>query len=209
MLTAKELIELLLSNNAKISILVIILIAFIFHFKKIIEFFDERNNLKIKKINEALACWVLPPITRLHLEKELVAQHFRLARGIYLEEAFREALINAHQELQGDLVFAHFKRALPHIRHKAGALSVELTRWDKFIYGFCLTFGILMPLSGLFEFTYALVFATYLPHALILEVLSLGCIVIVVGIILLFQTFEVSSAKKVQIGLKRLEEKRK
>lgn len=112
-------------------VLTMIGIFIIFNWKKIVDYYSEHKKSKIKTISEALQCEYMDDFTKNHLEESLATEHFRLSTGIKLEKEFRQALIKAHKETNGELSFKHFKRALPNIEYSEAKLHIKISWLDK------------------------------------------------------------------------------
>lgn len=195
----KYAMEMLIDNLKNLNILpvlVIVAVALIFNYKKIVEFLEERKKAKIVKLSEALKCEHVSGLTRSHLEEELVTEQFKVITRISLEKEFREALIQAHNNTRGELNFIHFKRALPHTFYKESKLEVKISFYEEVSYWFNLTFGLVLAFSGLI--------IMWLPSQIkeiniiqLLSVLGMGVFFIATAFFMLSQTFSVISARKV------------
>jgi hypothetical protein len=191
-----KLIEILSGGNIIFSI-VIIAIALIFNYKKIIDFFEERKKARIVKITEALECKHVTGATRVYLEEELETEQFKITTGIRLEKQFREAVIKAHKSMNGEVVFMHFKRALPHLLYKQGVLSVEITTFELISYWFHLIFGFILGFSGLA----LMVLSNQIKGINFIQLIiffGIGCFFVVVALFMLNQTLPVVSAQKIK-----------
>jgi len=185
-----------LKNLNILPVLVIIVIALVFNYKKIVEFLDEREKARVVKLSEALKCQYVSGLTRSHLEEELVTEQFKVITGIRLEKEFREAVILAHRNARGEINFIHFKRALPHIVYKDAKLAVKISSFDKVSYLFNLIFGIFLVLIGLIFI--------WLPSQMkainisqLLSTFGIGVFFIAMAFFMLSQTLPVISARKV------------
>ncbi len=191
-----------LSNGNLLFAAVIVVIALIFNFKKVVDFFEDRRKAKIAKLIDALKCEYIQGLTRAHLEEELATEHFKLATGIRLEKEFRDAVIAAHKSTKGELGFVHFKRALPHLYFENSELSVQISIFEKLSYCFNLIFGFAMAIIGLLLFMLpGQIQGMKLVQAL--SILGMGAFFILIALFMLYQTTSVVSAKKVLKVLKR------
>lgn len=191
-----ELIKSLSNGNILLGI-VIIAIAFIFNYKKIVMFLEERKKARIGKLIEALKCEYVTGLTKEHLQDELVTEYFKITTGIRLEKQFREAVIQAHKSTNGEISFAHFKRSLPHLFFENNSLRVEISQFEKASYWFNLVFGFILAALGLV--------LSILPSQVeninflqILVILGTGLFFIVTSLFMLLQTFPVASARKIE-----------
>ena len=143
-----KLIESLDGGNILLAV-VIVCVALIFNYKKIIDFLEERKKARLDKLSNALKCDHVSGLTKEHIEKELELEHFKTVTGMSLERGFREAVIGAHQNTNGNLSFTVFKRALPHLKYRDSVLIVHISIFDIISYYFNLIFGFLLAFSGL------------------------------------------------------------
>ena len=191
-----------LNNGNLLLAVVIISVALVFNYKKIIEFFEERKKAKLKSLTDALSCEHVSGATKEHLINEVEAEHFKVATGVSLEREFREAVINAHKNAKGNLSFLVFKRALPHLKFQDSELSIKITRFELCAYWFNLIFGFIMAISGLV----LMVLPSQIPGANITQSLSLfgmGVFFILVAMFMLSETFPVRSARYIEAELKK------
>ena len=181
---------------------VIITVALVFNYKKIVEFVDERRKARINRLTEALKCEHVNGLTKMHLEEELAKEHFKTIMGISLERDFREAIIQAHRDAKGELEFAHFRRALPHLRYMASNLSVRISWFEHLGYWFNLVFGYLLAFSGLLLMVLpGQIKGVKLVQAL--SILGLGTFLIAIALFMLYQTFSVVSARRILAELEK------
>lgn len=195
--------EILIDNLKNLNILpvlVIVAVALVFNYKKIVEFLEERKKARLVKLSEALKCEYVSGLTRSHLEEELVTEQFKVITGISLEKEFREAVIQTHRNTRGELNFIHFKRALPHTFYKDSKLEVKISSFEKVSYWFNLIFGFVLAFLGLI--------LMWLPSQSkeiniiqLLSVLGMGVFFIATALFMLSQTFSVISARKVSKAL--------
>ena len=185
-------------NNGNILLgVVIVAVALVFNYKKIVEFLEERKKARIAKLTEALKCDFVTGLTKSHLEEEMATEQFRITTGIRLEKQFRESVIQAHKDANGEIAFVHFKRALPHLFCEQSILKVKVSLFDKISYWFNLIFGFFLAFSGL-----ALM---VLPSQIegvsfvqLFTIFGLGCFFIAIALFMLTQTFPVVSARKIE-----------
>lgn len=197
--------EILVENLINLNILpvlVIVVVALVFNYKKIVEFLEERKKARVVKLSEALKCPYVSGLTRSHLEEELVTEQFKVITGISLEKEFREAVILAHRNARGEINFIHFKRALPHIVYKDSKLKVNISSFDKVNYRFNFIFGILLSLIGLI--------LIWLPGQIkginiiqLLSSLGAGMFFVAIAFFMLSQMLPIISARKVSQELDR------
>mgnify|MGYP005869624949 CR=1 FL=1 len=196
-----KLIESLKNGNILLAAVVVV-IALIFNYKKIADFLDERKKTRINRLSEALKCEQVKGTTKSHLESELAKEYFMMTTGIGLETEFREKLIQAHRNTKGELSFAHFKRALPHLRYEESEISVKISWFEWIGYLFNLVFGYLTALLGLI----LLILPGQIDGINVVQALSivgLGVFLTVVALFMIYQTFSVVSARMVEKQLKR------
>jgi hypothetical protein len=192
-----------LSNGNVLLAMVIVAVALVFNYKKIVEFFEEREKARIVKLSEALQCEHISGLTKSHLEDELATELFKITTGIRLEKEFREAVIQAHKNTQGELNFIHFKRALPYIFYKDLKLEIKISTFDQASYWFNLFFGFILAFSGLLLIA--------LPSQIkginivqALSVLGTGAFLMAIALFMLSQTFPIVSAHKISNELKKI-----
>lgn len=191
-----KLIESLNNGNILLGV-VIVSVALVFNYKKIVEFLEERKKARITKLTEALRCDFVTGVTKSHLEEELATEQFKITTGIRLEKQFREAVIQAHKSTNGEIAFVHFKRALPHLFFEKNILKVNISLFEKISYWFNLLFGFVLAFSGL-----ALM---VLPSQIeginfvqFISIIGLGFFFIAIALFMLAQTFPVVSARKIE-----------
>lgn len=190
-----------LNNGNILGGVIIVAVALIFNYKKIIEFMEERKKTKVAKFAEALNCKHITGLTKSHLEEALATEQFWLTTGVRAEKQFREAILKAHQDTNGELRFVHFKRAQPHFTFKDAKIEVKITTFEN--VGFWLNFsiGISMCLLGLIVF--GILLFSLIPFSDIKNVpslpgsLSLGSLSLVAGVFMLLETLPVISARYV------------
>lgn len=196
----KDILDILIEslNNGNILLgVVIVAVAFLFNYKKIVEFLEERKKERIAKLTEALNCDFVTGITKSHLEEELATEQFKITTGIRLEKQFREAVIQAHKSTNGELAFIHFKRALPHLFYDQQRLKVEISLFEKASYWFNLIFGFVLAFSGLA----LMVLPSQISGinlAQFITIFGLGCFFIATALFMIAQTFPVVSARKIE-----------
>ena len=138
-------------NGNLVIVLLISAIAFLFRYKQIIEFFDGRKKLKIEKFTNALKCEQLTGLTRAHIENELVNEHFRQATGLGVEKEFRGAILKLHNQMQGEVSFSHFRRALSHLYLENQTIVVRLTKLSLFSFWYNTAAGAILLAIGFFS----------------------------------------------------------
>lgn len=127
---------------------IIIIIYLVFNIKKIIDFFEERKKLRRLNIAEALECKYIDGVTKSHLEEELATEHFKISTGIGVHKSLREAIIQAHKDMNGEVRFVHFKRALWHLKFQNSKLVVSISLFDKISFLLNCFSGIFFVLTG-------------------------------------------------------------
>lgn len=185
-------------NNGNIVLgLVIVAVALVFNYKKIVDFLEERKKARITMLTEALSCVFVTGLTKEHLQQELATEHFKITTGLRLEQQFREAVIEAHIAAKGELSFLHFRRALPHLFFEQNSLKVKITKLEQVSYWFNLIFGFVLAFLGLIM----MVIISQMKDVGIFQVFSvfiLGCFFVGVCIFMLSQTLPIVSAKKIE-----------
>lgn len=204
-----KLVDGLNEGNILIPIL-IAAVALIFNFKKVFDFFETWQKARVKKLSEALKCEHISGPTKSHLEEELATEHFNLATGMRMERGFREAVILAHKNTQGELRFVHFKRALPHLTYRDAKLGIEITRFDLLEGWFNAIFGGLLALMGVLivALSIGLMMAPLgkfqgIDIVQAMKLLGTGGLCIAFAILMLSQLFPVNSARKVAKELEK------
>lgn len=191
-----KLIESLSNGNILLSV-VIVAVAFVFNYKKIVEFLEERKKARITKLTEALKCDFVTGVTKEHLEEELATEQFKITTGIRLEKQFREAVIQAHKSANGELAFIHFKRALPHLLYEQNLLKVKVSLFERVNYWFNLIFGFVLAFSGLAF----MVLPSQVAEGSFVQIITTfgaGCFFFAISLFMLSQTFPVVSARKIE-----------
>jgi len=183
-----------LNNGNILMAAVVVAVALVFNYKKIADFLDARKKTRISRLSDALKCEQVSGSTKSHLEAELAKEYFKITTGINLETEFREALIQAHKNTNGELPFVHFKKALPYLRFEDSKISVKISLFELLGYFFNLVFGFLMAFLGLI----LLILPGQIKGVNIVQALSivgLGIFLIAVALFMLYQTFPVVSAR--------------
>jgi len=178
----------------------IVMVALIFNFKKIVDFLEDRKKARLLKLTEALECEHVRGLSKSHLEEELATEYFKIVTGIRLEKEFREAIIKAHRDTKGEINFTHFKRALPHIIFNDSKLSVNISifEWVGYAFNFCC--GFLLALLG-----FLIIQANQINAESIFQIinrLGFGSFFIIIGFLMLYSTSPLLSARKVKKSLK-------
>lgn len=200
-----KIIESLINGNILVAIS-ILAIAFLFNIQKLFAFYDDRKKARIITLIEALNNEDISGLTREHLKDELETEQFKLSTGIRLEKKFREALIRAHKNTNGELSFRHYKRALPHIKYRSGEVVVNVTGVERGIYWFNSVFGVLMIFCGLFLLIVPSQTSVFNLFQLF-SILSVGVAFLAMAVFMLFQTFPIYSAKWVSKELEKTHNK--
>jgi len=178
----------------------------IVNFKKIVEFLEDRKKARVANLVEALKCDQITGLTKSHLEEELAAEHFKLSTGIRLDKEFREELIKAYREANGEVRFDHYKRALPHLKFRDNTLSVRITWFERtgfFINGFCgLVLAIIsLPLMFLSYFGKEVTFIQFLGQ------FGIGALYMIIAFFFFYQILSVISARHINGELQKRESK--
>lgn len=197
-----------LSNGNYLLGIVIVVVAFIFNYKTIVDFWEERKKARISKLTDAVKCDFVSGLTESHLQEELATEHFKITTGIRLEKQFREAVIKAHQSTNGTVSFVHFKRAIPHFSYDgdSGNVTVCISKLELFIYWFNFIFGVGMALFGLLLTG----ISSQIPNISLIQVFSvifIGVFFIFTSIFMLSQTLPVVSAKIIEKELSSIAKK--
>jgi hypothetical protein len=122
-----------LSEGNILLLVIIVIVALIFNFKKIIDFYEERKKVKILNITEALECKHITSKSKAFLEEELATELFYRSTGVGVHEAFRETIIDTYKKTQGKIKFAHYVRATRHFifDKEPPSISVNITLFEK------------------------------------------------------------------------------
>lgn len=195
-----------LSNGDFLLSTIIMILIFIANSKTIVKFLENRKKARVTNLIEALKCDHITGLTKSHLEEELAAEHFKLSTGIRLEKEFREELIKAYHDANGQVRFDHYKRALPHMTYIDNILSVRVTWFDKIgvcINGFCgLALAIISFLIMCLSF-----FEKGVPLIQFLGRLGVGSIYMGIAVFLFYQVLPVISAWHVAGALAKCKNK--
>ncbi|MBB1274317.1 hypothetical protein [Psychromonas sp. SR45-3] len=194
-----KIIELIDSGNYFLVILVVIG-AIIFNSRAIVEFFDERKKARISKLYEALQCEYLSPLAKVHLQDELATEYFKISTGIRVEKQLRDALIEAHQNLNGELRFVHFKRALPHISFIDQKLSIKITKIDALGFLYNLLLGVILVISSILSVS-VIGFIEIEKISTLIEYIGVMIFIGLVGFFMLREALPVISANHVRKAL--------
>lgn len=182
--------------------LIAIIVSILLNLKKITDFIEDQKKARASKITEALKCDFLIGDTRSFLEEELATEYFKISTGIKWEKSFREAIIRAYKESNGELSFEDFKRARPHLIYKSGMIKIDISWFDKINYYLNWFLGFFMALFGLFVIIFPLLI-TGINFTQLFANLSFGATLIVFSVLVILQTYSLTSARKIK---KQLEE---
>ena len=178
----------------------------------IVNFIDERRRLKITNISNALECPDIKGLTREHLKKEIVNEHFYLNTGIYTQKKLREAILKAHHNTQEKLSFIHYKRALRFLKCKDGGLSLEvkLKPIDNFGGKFMKIYSLLLAFVGLVFVLFGFIFLFYNFNNDLFKLENFvlfapGLLFIFFAFITLYQNLDFISAMKIKTELEKKE----
>ena len=139
-----------LTNESTFLGYFLLLVALLFaNWSNIIAFIEDRKNAKIKVLTDALECEHIKGLMRENLKSELIKQYFRLATGINAEKNMREAILHTIDGASGELKISHFEDALLHLTVKNGELSVDLSRFFKYVCWFLWLVGFFFFIVGL------------------------------------------------------------
>ncbi|WP_417698534.1 hypothetical protein [Psychromonas sp.] len=195
-----KIVDLFANENYGVGILALIIVvvgAIAFNLTKIVTFFDERKNIKIAKLTDALKCEYITESDKHHYQEALATEHFAIATGLRTEKEIRDLIINCHKSCEGRLSFVHFKRATPFIQIKDRKATVIITKFDylSFVYNSitsicCFSIGIFM-----LAITFFLNFDGLI---LILKYLGIVFMMCSLGILLFFEALPIFSAKYVR-----------
>lgn len=192
-----------ITSGNSFVIAVIIAVAIIFNIEKIFSFLDARKKVKIKLIEESINNPHVRGNTKLYLEGLIEAEYFKSITGITLEKEIREALIQAHQEANGELMFKHFKRAIPYLSYKDAVLSVRINLFSMAGFIYNSIFGLLNVVVG-FIFFMLPSFSSEITATKALYIYGIAVFMVIFGISMLIQCLPVISAKLVQRALERI-----
>lgn len=148
-----KIVDLFASDNYGVGIFAFIAVvmgSIAFNLTKIVTFFDERKNIKLAKLTNALKCEYITESDKYHYQEALATEHFAIATGLRAEKEIRDLIVNCHKNCEGTLRFAHFKRAIPFIRLEDGKATVIITRYDHISFGYNFIFSVLCFMSGTF-----------------------------------------------------------
>ena len=196
-------IEGITSGNAFV-IAVIIAIAIIFNIEKIFSFLDSRKKVKIKLIEESINNPHVSGNTKLYLEGLIEAEYFKSITGIALEKKIREALIQAHQKTNGELMFKHYKRAIPYLSYKDSVLSVRISLFSMTSFIYNSIFGLLNVVVGFIFFLLPSFSSEITAINASYDIYGIAIFMVIVGVAMLLQCIPVISAKFVQRALERI-----
>ena len=190
-----------ITDGDPLGILIIVFVAFIVNYKKIIEFFDSRKKIKILKLEEALKNTDIKGIDRQLLQNELTKEYFKETLGIDVENELRHAIIKSHEKIKGELAFIHFQKALPYMKFQNNELSIEITKLDTLGYYTNMFLSIAFAGIGYILFVYGVF---NLSYETALYVVGTSLFFIIIGFLLINQLQYISSAKKIAKKLEGL-----
>ncbi|MCP4744827.1 MAG: hypothetical protein GY874_01605 [Desulfobacteraceae bacterium] len=184
------------------AILVILAVALPFNLKKIIDFIEDLKKARIVKLAEALECRYIKGLTKKHIEDELATEHFKISTGIRLERKFREALIQAHRDTNGELSFYHYKKALNHINYREGAISVHISLFERVVYFVNIVGAFILAILAFLFMAFGKT-GTGVTLIDTLSRLGIGFLLLAMAFIFLYQTISVISARKIRTLIKK------
>ena len=189
-----------LNNGNLLVAFLVVVIAFIFHYKKIVDFFEERRRAKISRLLEARNCEYLSELAKERIQEELATEYFKLATGVRLEKNAREILLRTAARCSENVDFVHFKRAIPHMRFSGKRLKVEISKYAVVGHWFNLIFGLFLVIVGLG-------FVGFIPYLVsgskqFLVFFVEAAFFIFFGMFMISESFSVFSARLIQKALK-------
>jgi hypothetical protein len=110
-----KLADAIMSHDLYYSILVSILFV-VFNLGKIVAFFDARRKIRIDSLKASLENIDEENITAKHLREVLMAERFKIATGIYIENPKRDKLLDVYKKISWCVSFDVIKKALPYIK---------------------------------------------------------------------------------------------
>ena len=195
-----ELIKYVTDNDVE-TVLFVLLSILIFRHKELYAFLNEIRRSKIAKIETALECEFINEQTKVHLGEELATEQYWAATGIRLEKAHREIVINAHKSTNGELALIHFKQARSYLGFKGLKLTITIPRFEWFFHPFLKYGGVAIAILG----PIALAIETASRDQIdrtgsteLVTVFIMACIFFLLGIMMLYLSFPVSSAKLIR-----------
>jgi len=195
-----EFFSLIASNGAAGNYLVVVVLSIlvaIWKLDNIVAFLEQRKKSKISMLKEALECQHLPPISKKHLEDELASEYYMLAIGIKITKKFQEVLLTTYYEVQNQINFMTFKRALPYLEDCNGKIAIKLKTKDHVSFWVNNIFSFTLLLCGLFFLSPFLAQkVNSITDAIALLILICYCISF--AIYLLFSNLPYRAAKKIQ-----------
>jgi len=141
--------SLTITESSLLLIIVFVLFYFSLNLSKFIANYDFLRSRNINSLNNALKSDKFDGISKEHLEAELEKKYFYFATGINLEKENREALIKLHKSSNGNIHFAHFKRAIPFLSFQDAKITFEKEIKYKIFYYSLLIAGVIMLFGGL------------------------------------------------------------
>ncbi|WP_027849262.1 hypothetical protein [Marinospirillum minutulum] len=162
------------------------------------------DNVRIKKLKEALEGGHVKGLTKCCFEDKLETEYFKDAFGVSLGKYGREELIKAHTHASTneEVTFLSFIKALPHISYKKGKLVIEISLFNNFYYYFHLLGGILLAVFGIFLVLVPVITNSYDLNSLFFYLL-IGMFFMLAAGFMVKQTSSVYSARLVRPYLLR------
>jgi hypothetical protein len=204
---AKILVGLIQSGDSFALVILIVslfLAAFLINCSKILDFFEGRKKLQIKRLQEAINCEHLDVELKEFLVGEIQREYFRYFTGIVVDKQYRDKLLEIHLNSNGNLPFYNFSRASSYLIFHNNDVSVHIGTLEIVFYWFNM---FLATISGLF-FVYLFMLPLYItpkPKAfmMVAPIYVYSIFFLALAIIFLVQKFPMVSAKLIRRELEK------
>ncbi len=195
-----------MENGNPLLAIVFVILALLMNLSKIQDFIDSKKKKKIDNLKEAVKNDHIKGLTKSHLENLIEKEYFKFSTGIDLEREFREALIALHQSTDGEVRFAHFKRAIPHLSYKNHEIIVNVTLFEKILFAFNLLSSVVIGFYGAVLF----ILPSLVKDQTVIQIITmfaLGAFFVGLAMFMMSQVFPVVSANIIKSEIAKLKAK--
>lgn len=175
--------------------MIAVVFGVIFNAKKIVEFIDIFKKRRIELLQEASKSTAVSDTLKEHFHNEIEDEYFRLTHKKRMSKKIRELSLTLSKDI--DIPFFHFIRASSLLKSDENGLSVAIPTFDNIGYYFNLVFGFSSIMFG----AIIVILAGEIDQPSIKDivtVLTMSAFLILIGVMMISQTFPVHSAKKIE-----------
>jgi len=179
--------------------MVIVAMALIPYWIKVLKYFESCENARISDLTKALKCGLVKDLSKNHLEGELATAHFKRCTGIRLENEPREMLLQLYKDNKEKLKFPQLKRALPYIVFSDDGISIHVSAMERIFYWSNLLASMVLIFLGALLVIISILsrFCTELTLFQSFKIWGMGMVYFVVAFFFILQVRVVKAADKV------------